>query len=294
LHPSAQEKLVAVLSEAARRFGTQVILSTHSPSVVRALPAEAKVIWMKEGKVQPNADDAARNLMGWGLLDKRILLMTEDTGSSMLQSIISQWPDLERVTAIWPFHGTGKLPPPETLNGLKNLFGDTVEIVIHRDRDFMMPDEVAALAQPYQDKGFEFWATKCSDIEGYWAENQVIQAHFGIDEVEAAAVIAEATVLACEDDKALQKRRKKRLDAMQKIPEAKKGELPQYGDAQVEGEAATHGDQHKVLGKDITKAIRKAAQDRKYQGATNFGKSVPSSLQDCLVDDLRAILQAIV
>jgi predicted ATPase len=292
LHPSAQEKLVAVLSEAARRFDTQVILSTHSPSVVRALPSEAKVIWMKEGKVQPSADDEARNLMGWGLLDKRILLMTEDTGSSMLQSIVSQWPDLERVTAIWPFHGTGKLPPPETINGLKNLFGDTVEIVIHRDRDFMMPDEVAALSQPYQDKGFEFWATKCSDLEAHWAESRVIQAHFGIDAVQAAEVIAEATASACEGDRALQKRRKKRLDAMQKIPEAKKGELPQYGDAQVEDEATAHGEQHKVLGKDIVSAIRKAAQDRKYQRATSFGKSVPSGLQDCLADELRAILQA--
>lgn len=291
LHPAAQEKLISTLAEAAQVYGTQVILATHSPSVVRALPAETNVIWMKEGSVQEDGDTVARNLMGWGLLDKRILLMTEDTGSSMLQSILSQWPDLERATAIWPFHGTGKLPTPETISGLKSLFGETIQILIHRDRDFMMPKELAAISQPYEDKGFQFWVTKCSDIEAYWGEKSIIEAHFGVDAETAEEIITEAEAAASNDDKALTKRRKKRMDAMQKIPEVKKGELPQYGDAEVETAAKQHGDQHRVLGKDLVAAIRKSAQDKKLPRSSGFAKGVPTGLQDGIAGDLRDKLE---
>jgi predicted ATPase len=97
LHPATQERLVRVLALAAKEFGTQVILTTHSPSVVRALPPEARVVWMKDGKVQDNGDTAGRQLMGWGLLDKRILLLTEDSKTFLLRALLSQWPDLDRV-----------------------------------------------------------------------------------------------------------------------------------------------------------------------------------------------------
>lgn len=291
LHPTAQEKLIAVLSEATQSFGTQVILATHSPSVVRSLPAETKVVWMKDGTVQPNENETARNLMGWGLLDKQILLMTEDTGTTMLRSILAQWPDLERKVAIWPFHGTGKLPTPETISGLRALFGETVKIAIHRDRDFLMPPEVEAISAPYTKEGFHFWATRCSDMESYWCETAVIKAHFGVDDAMASLVLSEATTTACEQDQALVKRRTKRNEVRNKIPEAKKGQLPQFSDGDVETEATAHGQQHNVLGKDLVSAIRKNAQDRGLSHANSFGKTVPSSLGEKIADELRVTLE---
>ncbi|MBF59542.1 MAG: hypothetical protein CME80_17775 [Halomonas sp.] len=290
LHPTAQERLIAVLSEAAQRFGTQVILATHSPSVVRSLPAETGVVWMKDGAVQPNGNEAARNLMGWGLLDKQILLMTEDTGTAMLRSILAQWPDLERRVAIWPFHGTGKLPTPETISGLGALFGDTVKIAIHRDRDFMMDPEVEAIATPYTAEGHLFWTTRCSDMESYWCETEVIKTYFGVDVPTAGLVLDKALAAACDQDKALEKRRKKRNEAMQKIPAAKKGQLQQFGDAEVRGAATKHGQQHEVLGKDLAAAIRQVAQDLNLPKADQFGKAVPFGMNNALVDELRTKL----
>ncbi|WP_319568956.1 ATP-dependent nuclease [Cohaesibacter marisflavi] len=292
LHPIAQERLIAVLSKAAQLFGTQVILATHSPSVVRALPAETNVIWMKDGAVQPNGNETARNLMGWGLLDKQILLMTEDTGTAMLRSILLQWPDLERKVAIWPFHGTGKLPTPETINGLSTLFGDSVKIAIHRDRDFMMPPEIEVIAAPYTAKGYCFWVTKCSDMESYWCNTEVIKAHFDVDAPEAENILQTAKEAASANNKALEKCRKKRNDAMQKISEAKRGQLQQFGDAEVRVEATVHGQQHEVLGKDLVSAIRQVAQEKKLLDADHFGKVVPSGLQDALADELREKLEA--
>lgn len=291
LHPTAQEKLITVLSDAAQSFGTQVVLATHSPSVVRSLPAETKVVWMKDGTVQPNETETARNLMGWGLLDKQILLMTEDTGTTMLRSILAQWPDLERKVAIWPFHGTGKLPTPETISGLGALFGETVKIVIHRDRDFLMPPEVKAISTPYTRKGFHFWATRCSDMESYWCETAVIKAHFGVDDALASQILSEATTTACEHDQALTKRRKKRNEVMNKIPEAKQGALATFGDDDVETEATAHGQQHKVLGKDLVSAIRKNAQDKGLSDANSFGKTVPSNSCEMIADELRVRLE---
>ena len=111
----------------------------------------------------------------------------------------------------------------------------------------MMPVEVEAISQPYKDKGFELWMTKCSDIESYWAETSVIASHFGIDDGQAKAVLDAAVATACADDAARRKRHTKRNEALQKIPEAKGGQLAQFGDTDVETEAKTHGDQHIVL-----------------------------------------------
>jgi AAA15 family ATPase/GTPase len=294
LHPTAQEMLITVLSKAARSFGTQVILATHSPSVVRSLPAETKVVWMKDGAVQTNGNETARNLMGWGLLDKQILLMTEDTGTAMLRSILAQWPDLERKVAIWPFHGTGKLPTPETISGLGALFGDTVKIAIHRDRDFMMEPDMDAITAPYTDEGHHFWTTKCSDIESYWCETEVIKAHFGLDDITAKQVLDDAKDAACADDKALEKRRKKRNDAVAKIPAVRKGQHQQFGDAEVRDAATKHGPQHEVLGKDLVASIRQIAQGRKLANADHFGRIVPTNFNGVLADELRATLEALI
>jgi energy-coupling factor transporter ATP-binding protein EcfA2 len=291
LHPTAQERLVTVLAEAARRFDTQVVLTTHSPSVIRALPPDARVIWMKDGEVQEKGDTDGRTLMGWGLLDRRVLLMTEDTDVGMLQTLLAQWPDLDRQVAIWPFHGSSKLPSPEVVTGLITLTGGSLKVVLHRDRDFLMPDEIAILSKQYEDAGHRLWFTRCSDIESYWAEATVIAAHFGIAEADAHALLDEAVNAACADNKALTTRRTKRLDAMNKITAVGKGKLPQFGDSDVETEASHHGPQHEVLGKDLKSAIRAAAHGKGHKAAGNFGNAVPAGLTVRMAPDLEHMLR---
>lgn len=293
LHPMAQERLVSVLAEAASRFGTQVIMTTHSPSVVRALPLAARVLWMKDGKVQRKGDAEVRSLMGWGLLDRRVLLLTEDSSTEMLRELLAQWPDLERITAIWPFHGAAKLPAAETIKGLHHLLGDSLKIVIHRDRDFMMPAEVEVISNPYKDMGFDLWFTQCSDIEAYWATEAVIAAHFGIDQPAAKELLKAAVATACEDEAALKKRRTKRNEASLKLDAAKKGNLPQFGDEQVETEATIHGFQHGVLGKDLVADIRRMAQNKKLDNATSYGKRIPAGIAESIATDLRDILKKV-
>jgi energy-coupling factor transporter ATP-binding protein EcfA2 len=290
LYPVAQERLVRVLSEAAATFDSQVLLTTHSPSIVRSLPSESKVIWMKEGAAQPTGNREGRQLMGWGLLDRKIVLMTEDTNTEMLRQIIAQWPDLERAVAIWPFHGSGKLPPPETLDGLKALLGDDVKILVHRDRDFMMPVEVATVSAPYIDHGHLMWVTKYSDVEASWMDQEIVAKHFGISLVDAEALLNLATAEANISDTALIKRRNKRSDALFRINN--RGTLPQFGDDDVFNEYARDGEQFAVLGKAMMSAVRKVSQDQGRAESPKFGKQIPQSLSAPLASDLKALIES--
>jgi ABC-type dipeptide/oligopeptide/nickel transport system ATPase component len=294
LHPTAQERLVTVLADAARGFNTQVMLTTHSPSVIRSLPPDARVIWMKGGKVQESGDTEGRRLMGWGLLDRRVLFMTEDKEAGMLQALLTQWPDLDRLVAVWPFNGSSSLPSQHVVSGLIALTGGSLKVVLHRDRDFMTPAEITILSAPYESAGHKFWFTRCSDIESYWAEPEIIATHFDISDEDARTLLDEAATIARAENKALTTRRNKRIDAMNKIGHRAGVALPQLSDAEVQAEACLHGIQHDVLGKDLLAAIRGVAQRRAYKGATSFGKAVPTNLTHSMAPDLEVILRAAV
>ncbi len=294
LHPTAQERLVQVLATAARQFGTQVILTTHSPSVIRALPPEARVVWMKDGKVQQNGDTLGRQMMGWGLLDKRILLLTEDKKTDMLRSLLSQWSDLERSVAIWPLHGSGKLLDADGCASLQILFGNSMKIVLHRDRDFMMPKEADAFAKPYKDKGIAVWLTKYSDVESYWGDTKVIKAHFGIDNAKAEALL-DAAVIRAQENEADSKCRNSKRHAIRNQSPLKKlaesGKLGPVSDADVQKAYSENGAQHVILGKELRDKIRAQAQDDKLSGYQGFGKTVPSGLFEKMAADLETVLK---
>lgn len=293
LHPSTQERLVRVLTEAANLFKTQVILTTHSPSVVRALPPDARVIWMKDGKVQADGDTSGRQLMGWGLLDKRILFLTEDSKTHLLRALLSQWPDLERVVALWPLHGSGKLLDAEGCVSLQTLFGDGMKIVLHRDRDFMMPDEAHAFSKPYADKGIKVWLTQSSDVESYWANSAVLQTHFGIEKAQADDLLANAVAEAKIENADQTARNRKRLDIRNKLPECKNGQIGAFNDQQVIDEYSKAGQQHVILGKTLCNKLRQEAQGGGLPNSSGFGNTIPDGMVDGLANDLKQILNEV-
>jgi hypothetical protein len=227
-------------------------------------------------------------MMGWGLLDRKILMFTEDKDSGMIRSILAQWPHLDRAVAVWPLRGSGKLPEPEVIRDFVDLTAGSMKVVIHRDRDFLMPEEIKLLADPYEKLGQVFWVTKHSDIEAYWANPKAIAGHFGTSEEIGAQVLAEALASASAENAALIKRRRKRNDAANKFN--KKGNLPNFSDAEVEAVATIHGKQYAVLGKDLQGAIRAVAHGHKLPGSTSFADIVPQELAGQMADELRNLL----
>lgn len=291
LYPIAQERLVEVLGDIAAEYDSQVLLTTHSPSIVRALPQASRVIWMKDGAVAPNGDSSARQLMGWGLLDRKVLLLTEDSRTGMLRALISQWPECERVTAIWPIQGSAKIPTAETLAGLRALVGDKVKVIIHRDKDFLMPSETAKFAQTYEDLNIDVWFTEHSDVESYWADEAVIATYFGVEIDDAKDLLDEAAARADLQGAATKKRREKRKEALVTIN--KDSSLPQYGDKEVLDEVTQKGDHHAVLGKTLIARLREIAAERGLPGANKFAQTVPAAYSSEIAPDLKALISAV-
>jgi energy-coupling factor transporter ATP-binding protein EcfA2 len=153
LHPDKQERLIETLERAAKEFDTQMVLTTHSPHIVRAASPSAKLVWMNEGSIKTDDDDAIRRLLGWGGLDKAALFFVEDEGDKPLRSILRQWPEIARRIAVCRCFGVENLPQDKLLNGLLVDGELKVNAIIHRDGDFMTDEEKKKWKERYKTKG---------------------------------------------------------------------------------------------------------------------------------------------
>lgn len=184
LHPNVQEKLSYVLSDVAKEQGIKIILSTHSPFIVRGAPIDANIFWMNEGGIQNSNRNSVELALGWGAFGKKIIIFSEDTKTDLLKHIIAQWPEIEKYVAIHPGNGHSNLLTPKQAEQLKQTLGNNFKIVIHRDRDSMIDKEVAKLSAQYKAKGVSLWVTDNSDIESYFCEASFLHDLLG-DSVES-------------------------------------------------------------------------------------------------------------
>jgi energy-coupling factor transporter ATP-binding protein EcfA2 len=153
LHPDKQERLVEVLERAAKEFDSQIVLTTHSPHIVRAASPEAKLVWMQDGVVKSDDDGAIRRLLGWGGLDKHVLLFAEDGNDVPLRAILRQWPDLNRRLAVCRCFGMNNLPKDKLLEGLLVDGALKFRAIVRRDRDFMTENETKKWKELYKTDG---------------------------------------------------------------------------------------------------------------------------------------------
>lgn len=191
LHPTAQERLISALEAASNSFpNTQIILTTHAPRLVRAAHRQTEVVWINDGVVKETGS-TARSRMGWGALDKEVFLFSEDANVDMLQSLLDQWPDIARRTAIWPCFGVTSLPDGSRLRRLQEQHGITA--LVHRDRDFMSDNDCAAWSDRklYTENDVQVWFSPGSDIESCF---------HCIDHVANALKIETGIVRSCFDD----------------------------------------------------------------------------------------------
>jgi ABC-type cobalamin/Fe3+-siderophores transport system ATPase subunit len=182
LHPDKQERLIEALELASKEFETQIVLTTHSPNIVRAASSVSKLVWMRDGNVQTEDDDAIRRLLGWGGLDKSILFFVEDEDDKPLRNILKQWPDLAMQVAVCRCFGIENLPRDKFLEGLLVDGELKVKAAIHRDGDFMTEDEAKKWRAKFSTDGVYPWVTAESDIEGYFCSAKYLAALYNISE----------------------------------------------------------------------------------------------------------------
>lgn len=185
LHPDKQERLIEALEQAARETETQIVLTTHSSHIVRAASPEAKLVWMRDGRVKTDDDEAIRRLLGWGGLEKAALFFVEDEDDTPLRAVIRQWPDLARQVAVCRCFGIENLPRDKFLEGLLVDGELKVKALLHRDGDFMTADEAERWRQGFKTPGVFPWITTGSDIEAYFCQTDYLCALYGVSSEKA-------------------------------------------------------------------------------------------------------------
>jgi ABC-type cobalamin/Fe3+-siderophores transport system ATPase subunit len=165
LHPGRQQRLIRALEQALVQFpATQVILTTHSASLVKALSSKSTIHWMADGEVRAHGD-IVRERMGWNALDKDIVIFTEDGNTGYLQSIINQWPDLSNKCLLWPVFGKGSLPDGPKARKIADKMG--IKVMIYFDKDFMSDVDRSDWIQykGYAASDIKTWSAPNCDIE---------------------------------------------------------------------------------------------------------------------------------
>lgn len=192
LHPDVQERLVGELTKVARDRGTRIILTTHSPFIVRGAPSEAKVFWLDKGKIESTNREIVELALGWGAFGKKIILVSEDSKNDLLRAVLRQWPNLERVVGFYPGHGYKTIPSPTQASELRNSLGGSFKIMIHRDRDSLTDDEVATLKTQYKAVGVSLWFPSESDIEAYFCQVSFLEVFLSCPEAIAQGYVTAA------------------------------------------------------------------------------------------------------
>jgi ABC-type cobalamin/Fe3+-siderophores transport system ATPase subunit len=180
LHPNKQERLIEALEQAALDYDTQIILTTHSSHIARAASPTAKLVWMRNGTIETEDEDAIRRLLGWGGLDKAALFFVEDEDDKPLRAVLRQWPDLARQVAICRCFGIDNLPRDRFLEGLLIDGELKTRALLHRDGDFMTVDEANRWSKGFKTSGVYPWVTAGSDIEDYFCQTNYLCALYDV------------------------------------------------------------------------------------------------------------------
>jgi Predicted ATP-dependent endonuclease of the OLD family len=189
LHPQVQEKLVQVLYNLAQEKNIKIIISSHSPFIVRGAPLGTNIFWLSDGSIESRDRNLVEMALGWGAFGKRVILISEDSNTALLRKIISQWPEIERSVAFYPGNGYKNVPAPYQAKELSETLGGRFKILIHRDRDSLTDYEVQQLSQLYEAQGVGIWFPSDSDIEAYFCMPNFLEIFLDCSEQQAAQYI---------------------------------------------------------------------------------------------------------
>lgn len=193
LHPTMQVRLIRTLEKKAREIGAIVLITTHSPFVAQGLPLGSRSVWVREGAIVASSDgDEIKQALGWGAIDRKYILCTEDGSKSLLERILKQRPDTFDKVAIVPFDGCSKLGSGAPLKSLRSALGNSHKVIVHRDRDCMSDTELDQWTSEMKGHGLTPWVTNHSDIEAYFCEPRNIAAIYGIASADAEKIMNEA------------------------------------------------------------------------------------------------------
>lgn len=191
LHPSVQEKLAESLLNIARAQGIKIVMTTHSPFIVRGAPADTNVVWLADGQKMTDDRGVVELALGWGAFGKKVIVVSEDAKNDLLKKLIRQWPEIERAVTVLPGRGYKHLLTKEEVEELRASLGNKFKVLVHRDRDSLTDEEVLKLKEAYASDGIRLWVTDQSDIEAEFCDPAFLAALTGQQEQECELWLTE-------------------------------------------------------------------------------------------------------
>lgn len=170
LHPSVQEKLASILIEIAQFEKIKIVMTTHSPFIIRGAPANTNVVWLSDGQKKTDDRSIVELALGWGAFGKKVIVVSEDSKTDFLRKIIRQWPEIDRSVAVLPGRGYRHLLKKDEAIELRESLGNKFKILVHRDRDSLTDGEVVDLQSNYEEDGIRLWLTDQSDLEAEFCD----------------------------------------------------------------------------------------------------------------------------
>lgn len=170
LHPNVQEKLAENLLRIAQSQDLKVILTSHSPFIVRGAPAGTNVVWLADGNRITNNRSVVELALGWGAFGKKVIIVSEDSKNDLLKKLVKQWPEIDEAVTVLPGRGYSRLMTKGEAQELSASLGGKFKILVHRDRDSLTDDEIEALKLAYNDDGIRLWFPDQSDIEAEFCD----------------------------------------------------------------------------------------------------------------------------
>jgi len=183
LHPNNQKKLALVLSQITEVFDTKMIISTHSKHIIDTFIGRAEFIRLKEGKKIEQGPNLERlsMLIDIGALDEYDKLrnglinrvyLTEDSSKEYLKILLlANSIDLEE-SLIVSYKSCSNLSAAIVLIEFIKEISETTNVIIHRDRDFMIDAEAEIYSTSIATNGGKAFITKYSDIESYFCQKE--------------------------------------------------------------------------------------------------------------------------
>ena len=279
LHPTFQTRLIRHLQLRVKENNAVALITTHSPFVARGLPLGSRSVWIANGEVAASgADESIKTALGWGAIDKQVLLCTEDALVKPLRGLIEQRETLIDKVAVFPFSGVSTLGSGVSLKKFVEALGSQHKTVVHRDRDCLSNAEAEPWSDEYAKYDHNPWLTDGSDLEMYFCEPEYVAAALGVDIVTAQGFV-DAAIKAGEDGF-------KKTFANKRSEINKKLYEKSGGSPVTDVLWASVPFQQRIKGKDLLPAlrdvVRAAGHDEKRLGRAANGHICAKSLIDLL------------
>ncbi|MCF7769490.1 ATP-dependent nuclease [Achromobacter pulmonis] len=257
LHPNNQKQLAQELITAADS-GLNVVVSTHSRHLVEALWENARLVWLKEGAVQPNVEDyEIKALLEIGALNvgerlgnPRYIFLTEDKDQNLFGVLLeSNGYDIDECDIV-SYSGCTQIGTAIALiSHLRKTHGDA-QYVVHRDRDFLSEDILNQYREKFARLNVAVFIPEGNDIEAFFVKPEHIAVACGIEEAQARQVVQAA--YEARKNELTAKYVNTRVENMRKS-----GQQPNAGDLAVECNGLMVGPEAVVVhGKILMKGVR--------------------------------------